>query len=688
VKGIKKITEKIISTVIFLLIIIAIFTSSEVYAQIDEGLKRMIDERADSYFNPNWNISLSQYKAWIALISLMEVDGLGYGAHSGFSLGSDVFYHKSKGSSFRFSTGIGAFQLDNGGYDRWEKWPTIDKMDPDKSLQSVLAWHKKKFWWNGATLNDFSENSAWVGVHYNNLTDQRKKEFKNYWQTITGRTWEESRSKKLDVNFNPPTIYSVYGAILEHVGLIWWNLWNSYFDTWLIHARYSDGYNQSYYYAYRSDFGYEEWVWKDSYNELKYRFQRKYSQNQYPDNRSGSYAGYTENQPALNLSKKLHLFNKGDRIKAVTDLLSVRDDAGGKWIGQKNRGDIGTISDGPKEAYYNGVLYTWWKIDWDSGHSGWSVQNWLQKIDTLPDTIPPTVDAFDVIPRIVTLGNAFTIYYTVSDTGGSRLKQVELWRANDSNGIPVDWKEIDRIYLSGTYGFSGFFKDAPSAVGTYWYGIHVVDNAGNWSVEPDPPGPIQVTVVEIPSCPSLYFWNGEEYERRGFIFPGAIPRENEYRDHIPLKHLTLKDGEYYLQIRETEPENSFIDMAKLIIVDHSSEVDIHDFFINRKNKSVPHIRTSKIWYTHDIDLNLLKENTNTIVLFPTSAEHSVMGDVMPLLRFSDNQYVPMKPGDVITLTFPYIPLQDEVRDFIFVGEGYYVPLTFDSDTNSITSTSP
>jgi len=177
-----------------------------------------------------------------------------------------------------------------------------------------------------------------------------------------------------------------------------------------------------------------------------------------------------------------------------------------------------------------------------------------------------------------------------------------------------------------------------------------------------------------PSCPSLYFWNGNEYVRRGWVFPGAMPKVNEYRDHIPLPHLALKDGKYYLQIRETEPERSFVDMAKLIIVDHSTDVNIKDFFLNRNTESAPHTRTYEIWYNSNIAFDALKQNTKSKILRPLSATHSVTGDVTSIVGFSDDNYVMMKTGDVLTLIFPFIPLQDEVRDFIFVGEGFYIPL--------------
>jgi GH25 family lysozyme M1 (1,4-beta-N-acetylmuramidase) len=120
------------------------------------------------------------------------------------------------------------------------------------------------------------------------------------------------------------------------------------------------------------------------------------------------------------------------------------------------------------------------------------------------DHIPPSVDAFSVSPDSVTLGDSFTISYTVSDTGGSGLKQVELWWAIDVGGEP-DWGTFpvdnpkQTTPLSGQSSYSGSFSDEPPETGIYWYGLHVVDNAGLWSVEPDPPGPKKVTVTESPS---------------------------------------------------------------------------------------------------------------------------------------------------------------------------------------------
>jgi len=144
------------------------------------------------------------------------------------------------------------------------------------------------------------------------------------------------------------------------------------------------------------------------------------------------------------------------------------------------------------------------------GDSGWS--NWRSvRVEAPSDTTPPTVNAFSVHPSFVVEGDAFTIDYTVSDTGGSGLNRVELWRTIDAYGVPADWAwtEITRTSISGD-SHSGSFSDAPPSQGLqsglYWYGLHVVDNAGNLNDErnsttggsPGVYGPIKVRVNPSP----------------------------------------------------------------------------------------------------------------------------------------------------------------------------------------------
>jgi hypothetical protein len=96
------------------------------------------------------------------------------------------------------------------------------------------------------------------------------------------------------------------------------------------------------------------------------------------------------------------------------------------------------------------------------------------------DDTTPTVQSFQVAPHGLAVGDSFSIDYTVSDSSGSGLKQVELWRKDETS----DWQQINTNTLTGDTGpLSGSFSDSPVAPGKYWYGVHVVDNAGNWNDE-------------------------------------------------------------------------------------------------------------------------------------------------------------------------------------------------------------
>ncbi|MBN1510139.1 MAG: DUF4347 domain-containing protein [Sedimentisphaerales bacterium] len=100
------------------------------------------------------------------------------------------------------------------------------------------------------------------------------------------------------------------------------------------------------------------------------------------------------------------------------------------------------------------------------------------------DITPPTIAAFDVTPSTITVGNSVTISYKVSDTGGSHLKQVELWRAPDVGGSEGTWAPVGTPRDISAYGdgpAEGTFSDGSLlAAGGYWYGIHVLDGENNY----------------------------------------------------------------------------------------------------------------------------------------------------------------------------------------------------------------
>ncbi|MEW6374258.1 MAG: hypothetical protein AB1502_00510, partial [Thermodesulfobacteriota bacterium] len=122
-----------------------------------------------------------------------------------------------------------------------------------------------------------------------------------------------------------------------------------------------------------------------------------------------------------------------------------------------------------------------------------------------PADKPPNVTSFSASASQINQGQSVTLSYSVSDDVG--LKQVELWRADDTVG--VGFREIKRVSISGK-SYSGSISDTPPSAGTYRYGVHVVDTAGKWNCErnsqtnfsPGVYGPKQVIVKAPVTTPA------------------------------------------------------------------------------------------------------------------------------------------------------------------------------------------
>jgi hypothetical protein len=109
------------------------------------------------------------------------------------------------------------------------------------------------------------------------------------------------------------------------------------------------------------------------------------------------------------------------------------------------------------------------------------------------DITKPDIHAFDVVPKIPDWVNASTVNvavsFEVSDSGGSALKDVEVWRENPTGHTPVGWNKVGTVLASSltlksgsTTIYQGSYPDPASNLmdgKTYRYGIHVNDNAGN-----------------------------------------------------------------------------------------------------------------------------------------------------------------------------------------------------------------
>jgi hypothetical protein len=71
--------------------------------------------------------------------------------------------------------------------------------------------------------------------------------------------------------------------------------------------------------------------------------------------------------------------NIGDNVQTLSNLNVRSSPASDTIIGIEAAGGIGTIIDGPQGAIFNNTFYVWWRIQWEGGLIGWSVENYLQK---------------------------------------------------------------------------------------------------------------------------------------------------------------------------------------------------------------------------------------------------------------------------------------------------------------------
>jgi hypothetical protein len=297
---------------------------NSITAAIDKQLLDLIDQYANLYYNSAWNLNLNQYKAWIATIAWAEGGRGGYTAHSQGAQGSDVFNHRAN-STFRFSTGIGPFQLDRGGgIENWGVWPTIDKLNPEKAVRSVMKWHYNLAM-TGVTLDKFARNSPWYAVNPNKGGNPS-----SHWKAVTGTDWDSCKNSEGDLNWNyikeqlaqnAKDLSFRYENNVKNLGLVKWNIkenegiktnsekkviFDGYYQTWLITARNWNGIELfKYYYTYNSDEKIEVWALdnsQDSANKYRYIFIREYSTGPLPEGSEGASAGETLTIPPITAS--------------------------------------------------------------------------------------------------------------------------------------------------------------------------------------------------------------------------------------------------------------------------------------------------------------------------------------------------------------------------------------------------
>jgi|GEM_PF-6486489 len=145
----------------------------------------------------------------------------------------------------------------------------------------------------------------------------------------------------------------------------------------------------------------------------------------------------------------------------------------------------------------------------------------------------------------------------------------------DGSGQPIEgvlvtsYKTGDS-FATGITGANGevIFQASTQGTGT----IQVTATKHNYI-----PAEAEILVKNITtkkwSCPYIYNWNGSEFVKDNDILPAGNPMY--YHDFYKLmKPLVAKDGKYLINIVDSEDETSWIDMVKLIQVDHPKDVSI------------------------------------------------------------------------------------------------------------------
>lgn len=433
--------------------------ANDITAAIDAQLLNLIDQYANSYYDSSWNVNIDQYKAWVATIAWAEGGKAGYGAHSGgnpTSLTGDIFRHNIYGYGFHFSTGIGPFQLDRGSIDNWENWPTADKLDAEKAALSVLK--VLRTFPSHYDLSDFAWHSPWFAVNPNYNPGGAS----SNWAEVTGTDWTTHRTGPAPLDWA-----SIKSALAQNAA---------------IDPRYLYDYNVE--------------------SKGLMRWNIKLSQNIKTE--TGRDVIFDGDYNTWLIRSRRHDQTGSERCRYY---YTFRSDLGPYpievWVYDNSQD-----SDSFRYIFIrecNGPLPEHREIHGDGYAYAGEIVLTAPAIIVEGDITAPTIDAFTASPVSVAVGNSFTLSYTVSDAGGSGLRQVELWRSDgDGSESDAGWEQLQTNDHSGNGPVSGGFQDSPSSGGTYWYGIHVTDNANNYTDERLAGlGPIQRTVLAASRIISL-----------------------------------------------------------------------------------------------------------------------------------------------------------------------------------------
>lgn len=84
---------------------------------------------------------------------------------------------------------------------------------------------------------------------------------------------------------------------------------------------------------------------------------------------------------------------------------------------------------------------------------------------------------------------------------------------------------------------------------------------------------VVIALATKESCPFISVYDGEQFKLQGELFGGAVNRQLERMDYIPLKALPV-NGEYRIRISNELKEKQYTNFADLLVVEHPANVQV------------------------------------------------------------------------------------------------------------------
>lgn len=223
----------------------------------------------------------------------------------------------------------------------------------------------------------------------------------------------------------------------------------------------------------------------------------------------------------------------GQRVRATENLnVRVSPSLAGSRIATEPTGSQGIILDGPVDA--DG--YKWWRIQYDSGTSGWSAGEWLIFLFTGESSSPSGNASFSPTPPSISEETQSTDILRFLP--GTRVKTTDRVRVRFSPSLTGKTERIEAAGIKGTLITGPLAND-----GYLWWRMRYDSGSQGWSagdwLTVSLPEKQPTTESPSPDTPSI-----KEADDKDFPDPRTITERELFNKLLPKQYFSFLD---YLQ---------------------------------------------------------------------------------------------------------------------------------------------